>query len=331
MTITSMPFFMRYKQYYKEVKEEGINEITRLPLIHYEMIKSAPAAVKESFIQFCEKRNRKPVFYDDPLVEYHLEEQNEIMVANDAPKSYVVQVVSYFVADAIRCMANKQETSILDIAEKLFDCYGYEFTELSHGQGIGWSKDGGQTCILEEDDLFEVLKQTEELLQDEVKLDFSKYAHQKVGLPYAVDFTVQRMPKKIARIIINSSSGFSFRQNAYHDEMILTKNTVRYKYDPVDRTKDNPAIKWSYQLSEQSYQMMYSALIERMPRLLRWDLNPFVKDCSTVTFTVIYSDKSRRKNVFNMLKEEYDELEDIFFILQKLVPYSMNTRSLLFR
>ena len=167
MTIIKMPFFMRYKQYYKEVKEEGINEITKLPLFHYEMIKSAPAAVKESFIQFCEESNRKPVFYDDPLVEYHLEEQNEIMADNDAPKPYVVQVVSCYVADTIRCMDNNRETSILDITEDLFDCYGYEFTELSHGQGIGWSKDGGQTCILEEDDLFEVLKQAEELLQDE--------------------------------------------------------------------------------------------------------------------------------------------------------------------
>lgn len=330
MTILKMPFFMNYKQYYKEVREGETDERTRLPIIHYELVNTAPDTVKDSFVQFCEERNITPIFYSDPLLEHHLEEQNEIMSDKDYPKPSVVEMVSRYAAEEIWCMENGRETSILDITEDLFDCYGYEFTGIDNGNG--WSKDGGQTCILEEDDLFEVLEQTEELLRDEIELDFSKYDNQKVGIPYAIDFTVRRLPgKNISGIIISSHSGYCGRNDAYHDEMVLTAKAIRYKYDPVEKTKENPACKLAYNITDPSYQEMYSVLLDRMPRLLKWDLHPFAKDCSTVSFTVIYSDKSRKKNFLNMLKEEYDELEDVFSILQKLVPGSMNTKSLLLR
>ena len=190
VTTKWMPFFMHYKQYYKKVDEEEIDEEYGFRLFHYELIRTAPDAVKDSYIQYCAERNLTPIFYEDPLIEQHLKDQNAILMVDDPPKKLVVEMTSRYAVEEIRGMKNGRETSIMEITKDLFDCYGYKF--MSIGNGNGWSKDGGQTCILEEDDLFEVLERTEELLRDEIELDSSKYDNQKVGIPYAIDFTVRR-------------------------------------------------------------------------------------------------------------------------------------------
>ena len=68
---------------------------------------------------------------------------------------------------------------------------GYEKKHLGFSIGCALTRDGGETYLLKDTDLFEVMEQLESRLKGRRILDLSAYKDMVVGLPYNLTFVVR--------------------------------------------------------------------------------------------------------------------------------------------
>ena len=115
------------------------------------------------------------------------------MAKRECSKKEAIELLMPQVCDYISQMQDGDKETMLRIVDAIYESQGYELQHLGIDIGYAWTKDGGQTYVLDTWDLMEVLHLTGERLKDTVKLDFSEYDNLVVGLPYNLDFTVRKV------------------------------------------------------------------------------------------------------------------------------------------
>ena len=113
------------------------------------------------------------------------------MAHREGKEEDILAMLAKQVADVIMEMEIGSKTSISCIVDELLSAKGYESKHLGINLGYCWTKDSGITYLLEEEELFDVLYQVEELLQDKRELDFSEFENQFVGLLYDLPFVIR--------------------------------------------------------------------------------------------------------------------------------------------
>lgn len=113
------------------------------------------------------------------------------MAKREAKKDVVINELVSKLYSIIRSMEEGSETSIGRLVARILMSRGYENHWLDGKHGNGWTKDGGKTFAITDEDLFDILDKTDIALKDDVELDFSKYENMIVGLPYCLEFTVR--------------------------------------------------------------------------------------------------------------------------------------------
>ncbi len=117
------------------------------------------------------------------------------MAKRETDKREAVKMLSEKIGERIKEMPTGSKSSISRLINGLLTKDGYENIHLGADVGRAWTKDGGKTYILSEDDLFSVLEETKKLLKGSCVLDFSEYKNKIVGLPFNLSFTVKRKNK----------------------------------------------------------------------------------------------------------------------------------------
>lgn len=125
----------------------------------------------------------------------------------EVERAAAVKEMTNMVADVIRSFPLGTVCAISDIVGGEMEARGYEFRHMGIETGRAWTRDGGKTVYLEEDDQFEVLNNVQEELKDEIILDYSQNAGKFLGLPYNLEFEVLPAKGWLVKMILSDARG----------------------------------------------------------------------------------------------------------------------------
>ena len=114
------------------------------------------------------------------------------MACREKRKETVIREVTDVLAETILKMEIGERASINPLVTYHYMKLGYEKKHLGIHIGDALTKDGGETYLLKDMDLFDVMDRLEEKLKGDRILDFSAYEDMVVGLPYNLTFVVRK-------------------------------------------------------------------------------------------------------------------------------------------
>lgn len=130
----------------------------------------------------------------------------------------------------------------------------------------------------------------------------------------------------IIKIVIKGASGYCCSDEAYNDKVTITSDSIAYEYIPFLESEMNPKRKWSYKTDSPLFKVLYSNVVEMLPRYLEEDSERFCTDIGGIEFIVTYSDKSKYKNIFWVPS---DDFKDLFRIIKQMIPSTEYTPAVL--
>lgn len=132
--------------------------------------------------------------------------------------------------------------------------------------------------------------------------------------------------KDIIKIVIKGASGYCCYDEAYNDKLSITADSIVYEYMPAVESELNPKRKWSYKTNSPLYKVLYSSVIEMLPRYLNDDIESFCTDVGGIEFIVTYSDKTKFKKLFWVSSEDFI---DLFRVIKQMIPATEYTPAVL--
>ena len=114
------------------------------------------------------------------------------MARREKRKETVIREVTEMLEEKIRAMDIGQRASINPLVTYHYMQLGYEKKHLGISIGPALTRDGGETYLLKDTDLFDVMDRLDEKLKGDRFLDFSAYKDMVVGLPYNLTFVVRK-------------------------------------------------------------------------------------------------------------------------------------------
>ena len=123
--------------------------------------------------------------------------------------------------------------------------------------------------------------------------------------------------KDIIRITIKSESGYCCVEEVYSDKITITKDSIRYEYNPMIESDKNVHRKWSYKTTSPIFQKLFKEAALAVEPILSWEEMIFVADSGNTTFTVTYDDKTKKTRDFFL---SGDEFKECFSIIKQMVP-----------
>ena len=130
----------------------------------------------------------------------------------------------------------------------------------------------------------------------------------------------------ITKIVIKGASGYCCSDEAYNDKLSITSDSIVYEYIPLLASELNPKRKWSYKTDSPLFKVLYSSVVEMLPRYLEKDIEHFCTDVGGIEFIVTYSDKTKYKNIFWV---SGDDFVDLFRVIKRMIPTTEYTPAVL--
>lgn len=130
----------------------------------------------------------------------------------------------------------------------------------------------------------------------------------------------------IIRIVIKGASGYCCSDEAYNDKVTITSDSIAYEYIPFLESELNPKRKWSYKTDSPLFKVLYSNVVEMLPRYLEEDIERFCTDIGGIEFIITYSDKTKYKNIFWV---PGDDFHDLFKVIKQMIPATEYTPAVL--
>ena len=113
------------------------------------------------------------------------------MAQREGDREQILKELTDAVTSAVLMMEDGGEATIAELAGAWYESRGYEFRHIDINYGFVWTKDGGATYSIEEDDLFDVLDRVTNRLKGKCELDFSAHDGMVEGLPYNLLFKIK--------------------------------------------------------------------------------------------------------------------------------------------
>ena len=130
----------------------------------------------------------------------------------------------------------------------------------------------------------------------------------------------------IIKIVIKGASGYCCSDEAYNDKISITSDSISYEYIPFMESELNPKRKWSYKTDSPLFKVLYSRAVEMLPRYLEENIERFCTDIGGIEFIITYSDKTKYKNIFWVLG---DDFIDLFRVIKQMIPSTEYTPTVL--
>ena len=115
------------------------------------------------------------------------------MAHREGNKRKIIKNLAIQVCNIILLLEEGTEVSISQIVAEIYKKQGYEFICHDAGGGSIWTKDGGTTFAIEDNDQFDVLDIVKNRLKGQRVLDFNKYYNKYVGLSYNLSFRLKKI------------------------------------------------------------------------------------------------------------------------------------------
>ena len=114
------------------------------------------------------------------------------MAQREGDRKQIIKELTDAVTMAVFAMEDGGEATIAELAGAWYKSCGYEFMHVDIDHGYVWTKDGGATYSIEEDDLFDVQERVIKRLKGKRVLDFSAHDGLVEGLPYNLSFKIRK-------------------------------------------------------------------------------------------------------------------------------------------
>ena len=131
----------------------------------------------------------------------------------------------------------------------------------------------------------------------------------------------------IIKIVLKGTSGYGCLDEAYNDKVTISSDSIAYEYIPSLETELHPKRKWIYKTDSPLFKVLYSRVVEMLPRYLEGDIEHFCTDVGGIEFIVTYSNKSKYKNIFWV---PGDDFIDLFRVIKHMIPTTEYTPAVLF-
>lgn len=123
--------------------------------------------------------------------------------------------------------------------------------------------------------------------------------------------------KDVIRITIRGFSGCVPYEETYEDKVTISADTIRYELKPMVQTPVNMASKWSYKTTSSTFNQLFRETVSAVEKILNRCEDDFVDDIGMTSFTVQYSDKTKKNREFFLPSEDFKEC---FAIVKQMVP-----------
>ncbi len=123
--------------------------------------------------------------------------------------------------------------------------------------------------------------------------------------------------KEIVKIVVKGYSGYCPADMAYEDKVTISCDSVNYVYKPLFESEENLPRNWRYKTDSPVFRKLFYELVSAMPGVMEHDTEMLCTDIGGIEFTVTFDDKTRWKQVFWLLG---DEFKDCFKIIRQMVP-----------
>ncbi len=179
----------------------------------------------------------------------------------EVERAAAVKEMTATVTDMVRSLPLGSVCAISDIVGAEMETRGYELRHMGIETGYAWTKDGGKTFYLEEDDQFEVLNNVQEKLKDERILDYSQNAGKFLGLPYNLEFEILPAEGWLLKMILSDAWG------RLEDTVLL-----------LDRDEDNAVVKEGGTFSEKDAPNLFTLEERDMERIRELLADPLLQE-----------------------------------------------------
>lgn len=127
--------------------------------------------------------------------------------------------------------------------------------------------------------------------------------------------------KNVIKVEIRSTSGFCSYEDAYEDKIVITKESIKYTYNPMFISDINPVKKWSFKTNNEVFNVLFDRISKDVIDIIYRELDYMCEDIGAITFIVTYDDKSKDKRDFFV---PGDEFKECFANIRVMVPKCEN-------
>ena len=121
----------------------------------------------------------------------------------------------------------------------------------------------------------------------------------------------------IKRIVLRSTSGYGTLESGYCDELVIERNCISYKYEPIEETLSNPKQKWKYKATSLVFEQSFDDISEIMQGIMKSDPGEIIYDIGGTDIRITFSDKTKWEQSFY----SYNVLFDFLYLaIKKLIP-----------
>jgi hypothetical protein len=121
----------------------------------------------------------------------------------------------------------------------------------------------------------------------------------------------------IKRIVLRSTSGYGTLESAYHDELVIERNCISYKYEPFEETLSNPKQKWQYKAISPLFEQTFDDISMIMHGIMKFNPGEIIYDMGGTYIQITFSDKTKWEQSFYRYNDMFGFL---FLSIKKLIP-----------
>lgn len=123
--------------------------------------------------------------------------------------------------------------------------------------------------------------------------------------------------ERIVKIAIKGSSGYCSIDGAYCDEVLLTRGSIGYSYEPERPCEMHPSRKWLYESSSPLFESLYDEACVQAMKIVE---NPIDKDCTDLGIVELVFEFEDGTRFERSLFAEHECFSDLFAPVKALVP-----------
>ncbi len=109
----------------------------------------------------------------------------------------------------------------------------------------------------------------------------------------------------ITRITIKSESGYGPLEKSYKDRLTITRDLIRFEYEPFKPTDKNPAVHWTETSSEPQFSFMFANLCREVEQIMNSEEEFTGMEYDLTTFSIMYDNGKKDERTFRISDEEF--------------------------
>ena len=109
----------------------------------------------------------------------------------------------------------------------------------------------------------------------------------------------------ITRITIKSESGYGPLEKAYKDRLTITRDSIRFEYEPLKETPHNPAVHWTETSSDPQFSFMFANLCQEVKKIMSREEELTGTEHDLTTFSIMYDNGKKDERTFRISDDEF--------------------------